>query len=175
MKGQRTGNREQRTGLVVLGLMLVLGAWAGAVAQGISFGDAPAAKKGHVVLLSDGVDVAAGKVQWVELRFRVDPGFHINSHAPKDPLLIGTALKLDTGHGVDVQGMDYPKGAAFQLGQGKDAQMLDVYQGEFRMRVRLIADPGNTTMSGTLRYQACDDAACFPPKNLDVKVAVNSK
>jgi len=169
---QGTGPRAQGSGLAVLLLALIAAGplWA----QDISFGDAPA-KKGHVVLLSDGVDVAAGKVQFVDLRFRVDPGFHINSHAPKDPLLIGTALKLDTGHGVDVQGVDYPKGAAFQLGQGKDAQMLDVYQGEFRVRVRMIADMGNSTMTGTLHYQACDDAACFPPKNLVVKVAVTGK
>ena len=172
MRRQGIGNREQGIGAVLLGLALVVG--MPVKAQDISFGDAPA-KKGHVVLLSDGVDVAAGKLQFVELRFRVEPGFHINSHAPRDPLLIGTVLKLDTGHGVDVQGMDYPKGASFQLGQGKDAQMLDVYQGEFRVRVRMIADMGNSTMTGTLHYQACDDAACFPPKNLVVKVAVTGK
>ena len=172
MRRQGIGNREQGIGGVLLGLALMLG--MPVKAQDISFGDAPA-KKGHVVLLSDGVDVAAGKVQFVELRFRVEPGFHINSHMPRDPLLIGTSLKLDTGHGVDVQGVDYPKGAAFQLGQGKDAQMLDVYQGEFRVRVRMIADMGNSTMTGTLHYQACDDAACFPPKNLVVNVAVTGK
>jgi len=168
MKGQVLGFRFQVLGMAVLALVV------GASAHDISFGDVPA-KKAHVVLLSDGVDVAAGKAQVVELRFRVEPGFHINSHAPKDPLLIATALKLDTGHGVDVQGVDYPKGSAFQLGLGKDAQMLDVYQGEFRVRVRMIADAGNSTMTGMLHYQACDDAACFPPKNLVVKVAVTGK
>jgi hypothetical protein len=168
---QGTANREQRTGWLLLGLMLVA---MPVRAQDISFGGVTA-KKAHVVLLSDGVDVAAGKVQFVELRFRVEPGFHINSHAPKDPLLIATVLKLDAKSGVDVQGLEYPKGAAFRLGQGADAQTLDVYQGEFRVRVKMVADAGNSTMSGVLHYQACDDASCFPPKNLDVKVAVTGK
>ncbi len=166
--------KRQRTGWAVLGLALVMGMPVGGSAQAISFGDAPA-KKGHVTLVSDEVDVVVGKEQFVELRFRVEPGFHINSHTPKDPLLIPTALKLDAGHGVEVQGREYPKGAGFKLGQGTDAQTLDVYQGEFRVRVRMVADAGNSTMSGVLHYQACDDAACFPPKNLDVKVAVVGK
>jgi Disulphide bond corrector protein DsbC len=173
---QGTANREQRTGLLVLALALVA-LVMGARAQDISFGGdaAAAAKKGHVLLLSDSADVAKGKEQVIELRFRVDPGFHINSHTPKDPLLIATVLKLDSGHGVDVLGQEYPKGAAFKLGQGTDGEVLDVYQGEFRVKVRVKADAGDSTLTGALHYQACDDAACFPPKTLAVKVAVTGK
>jgi hypothetical protein len=82
--------RKQCLGL----LALVFGfAGAGAWGQDISLGGARAeAHKGHVVLVSDAVQVVAGKPEVVELRFRVDQGFHINSHTPKDDLLIPTVV-----------------------------------------------------------------------------------
>ncbi|MEO6924372.1 MAG: protein-disulfide reductase DsbD N-terminal domain-containing protein [Bryocella sp.] len=148
-----------------------------ATAQMISLGDAGAssARKGHLVLLSDDVTVAAGKADVVELRFRIDEGYHINSHTPKNVLLIPTALKLDAAHGVTVLGEEYPAGRPFQVGKGKDSMSLEVYQGEFRVRVKLLAVRGGQTLTGVLRYQACDDASCFPPKSIPIRVAVNAR
>ena len=172
---QRTENREQRTGLrwgCVAFLALIC---FRASAQEIRLGDARAsAGVGHVVLLSDAVQVEAGKPAVVELRFRVEPGFHINSHAPKDELLIPTVLKLDAGGPVKVVGEDYQPGAAFRLQVGA-GETLDVYQGEFRVTVRMVAPKGASTLVGSLRYQACDNAACFPPRTLAVRVAVTGR
>ena len=148
------------------------------VAQ-IQLGEARAsAQKGHVVLLSDAVEVEAGKSQVVELRFRVDQGFHINSHAPKDELLIPTVLKIDMSNGVKVADEEYQKGSAFRLSVGSGGaagETLDVYQGEFRVSMRVVAPKGASTMTGSLHYQACDNTACFPPKTLPVMVAVTGK
>ena len=171
MKGQGLGIRAQGLGVVLLGLGLA----SGASAQGISFGgDAGAAKKQHVTFLSDGIVVKSGKEQVVELRFRVDEGFHINSHTPKDELLIPTLLKLDSGHGVEVRGEEYPKGTTFKLNIG-DGEMLDVYQGEFRVRVRMVAGVGASNLTGTLHYQACDEAVCYPARSLPVQVSITAK
>jgi hypothetical protein len=145
-------------------------------AQGIQFGEMSAAHKGHVVLLSDVVDVVAGAPQMVELRFRVDDGFHINSHTPKDELLIPTELRVNTASGVKVVEEQYQKGSAFQLGpSGGAGEMLDVYQGEFRVSVRVVAPKGASTLVGELRYQACDNSACFPPRTLPVMIAVRGE
>lgn len=137
------------------------------------FDRAPEVKKQHVELLTDSVQIAANKPQDVELRFQVEPGFHINSHKPKDELLIPTDLRLDKGstHAWDEQ---YPLGSHFHLpvGSGED---LDVYQGEFRVMLRVEAPKGDSTLTGVLRYQACDNAACFPAKLLPVKVAVSAR
>ena len=118
--------------------------------------------------------LGSATVQTVELRFRVDPGFHINSHTPKDELLIPTELKLDSANGVQVLGEQYPAGSAFRLTVGK-GETLDVYQGEFRVTVKLSAAQGAKDLTGSLRYQACDNAACFPPKTLPVKVALSGR
>lgn len=131
------------------------------------------AKKQHVELLTDSLQLRANKPQDVELRFRVEPGFHINSHKPKDELLIPTELKLESGS-FHIANQQYPPGSHFrlQVGNGED---LDVYQGEFRVALRLEAPKGDSTLSGLLRYQACDNAACFPPRTLPVKIAVTAK
>jgi hypothetical protein len=142
--------------------------------QGIQLGEAQAAHKGHVVLLSDAVEAVAGTPQVVELRFRVDEGFHINSHAPKDELLIPTVLRLDSGGGVKVVVEEYQRGLAFRLG-GASGEVLDVYQGEFRVSVRLVVPKGASTLTGALHYQACDNASCFPPRTLAVMVAVTGE
>jgi DsbC/DsbD-like thiol-disulfide interchange protein len=142
-----------------------------AAAQEIRLGDARPAVRQRVELLTDAVAVKAGREQVVELRFRVEPGFHINSHAPKDELLVPTVLRLDPS-GVDVRGVEYPAGSAFRLGDGST---LDVYQGEFRVAVRLTAHAGQSTLTGALRYQACDNAACFPPRTLVVRVAMTGQ
>ena len=143
-------------------------------AQQIDLGQARVAGKEHVQLLSDAVNVAAGKAQDVELRFRVDDGFHINSHTPKDELLIPTALKLDAANGQQVLGESYPAGVSFTLPIGA-GETLDVYQGEFRVMLRVVVPKGSSTLNGTLHYQACDNAACFPPRNLAVHVVVTAR
>jgi hypothetical protein len=131
------------------------------------------AKKQHVELLTDSLQLTANKPQDVELRFRVEPGFHINSHTPKDELLIPTELKLDAGS-LHIANQQYPPGSHFHLviGSGED---LDVYQGEFRVMLRIAAPKGATTLTGALRYQACDNASCFPAKSLPVQIAVTAR
>jgi DsbC/DsbD-like thiol-disulfide interchange protein len=131
-------------------------------------------KKQHVELLTDFVQLAANKPQEIELRFRVEPGFHINSHTPKDELLIPTALMLDPASGLHAKVQTYPSGSAFRLPVG-EGETLDVYQGEFRVQLQIQAAAGMSTLTGTLHYQACDNAACFPPRTLPVRIAVTAK
>jgi hypothetical protein len=134
---------------------------------------AASAKKQHVELLTDSLQLAANKPQDVELRFRVEPGFHINSHTPKDELLIPTELKLRPGI-VHIASEQYPAGSHFRLaiGSGED---LDVYQSDFRVMLRIEAPKGASTLTGSLRYQACDTASCYPAKLLPFQIAVTAR
>jgi hypothetical protein len=152
--------------------LLLLG--SAAVAQEIRLGDARPVARQHVAALTDAIEVKAGREQVVELRFRVQDGYHINSHTPKDGLLIPTELRLEAAPTLVVKGEAYPAGAAFKLAIG-DGEVLDVYQGEFRVQVRVVAAPGSSTLTGSLKYQACDSSACFPPRVLPVVVAVSAR
>jgi hypothetical protein len=156
----------------LLGLFLVV-ACVPLRAQEIQMNLGPAvpATKVHVQLLSNTAEVKAGEPQVVELRFRVEDGFHINSHTPKDELLIPTAIRFNTGSVVKVVDAAYPKGSTFRLPVGS-GETLDVYQGEFRVEVKVVAPKGSSTLVGVLKYQACDNAVCYPPKSLPVVVAV---
>lgn len=123
----------------------------------------------HVELLEDHFTVDAARAQEIELRFRVGPNLHINSHTPKDELLLPTTLKLERPVLIA-----YPAGHPFRLAVG-DGETLDVYQGEFRIAVRLTVPAGETKLDGSLRYQACDTASCLPPQTLPVHLVVLGK
>jgi hypothetical protein len=166
---QGLGIREQGLGIGLLLLVAVLG--LGARAQEIQLGYAPVVHKPHVEFLSGAVAVKAGEPQVVELRFRVDDGFHINSHTPKDEILLPTLIRFNTGSEVKVVDQQYPKGSAYRLAVGA-GETLDVYQGEFRVSVKVVAPKGASTLVGVLKYQACDNAVCYPPKTLPVVVPI---
>ena len=113
----------------------------------------------------------------VQLNFRVASGFHINSNAPKDEFLIPTALKMDPPTDIVLGKIEYPEGKDLTFPFSPD-QKLNVYSGDFTINVTVhplsSVVPGKYVMHGLLRYQACDNAQCFPPKTLpvgfDVKV-----
>ena len=41
--------------------------------------------------------------------------------------------------------------------------------------VKVVAPKGSSTLVGVLKYQACDNAVCYPPKTLPVVVAVTGR
>jgi hypothetical protein len=165
-------NAGVRCAAAVMAAVMVCGVGAQEIRLGLN---RPAAK-GHVLLLSDAVEVMAGKAQTVELRFRVDDGFHINSHTPKDELLLPTVFRVDAESAVKGSDLGYPKGTPFRLALDTGGgEVLDVYQGEFRVSMRVTAPKGASTLVGSLKYQACDNAACFPPLTLPVRVAVTAR
>ncbi len=125
-------------------------------------------------LFPEQVSVAAGKPSPVTLRFRVAQGLHINSHAPKDSFLIPTTFSIPDGEGVKLDTATYPPGTIISLAFDPKTK-LSVYTGEFAIQVRIVAIQGNHLMQGKLRYQACDNNQCMPPKTIDVPVDVIGK
>jgi len=111
----------------------------------------------------------------VSLNFRVVRGFHINSNAPKDEFLIPTALKMDLPTDIVLGKIEYPQGQDVSFPFSPDTK-LNVYSGDFtiNLMVHPLASvvPGKYMMRGVLRYQACDNAQCFPPKTLPVSFEV---
>jgi hypothetical protein len=136
---------------------------------------APAVKpKQYVSYAAEEQVVKAGKTSVVELRFRVMEGFHVNSHTPKSELLIPTNLTLQPAAGVKAATVEYPAGTEYSF-SFEPGEKLDVYTGAFTVKVPVVAEAGPHTVDGVLRYQACDNAACYPPKSLPVQVVVTSK
>lgn len=115
--------------------------------------------------------VIRGKANSVELRFHVGAGFHINSNKPSADYLIPTTLKLDVPTDIMVGKIIYPPGEEMSFAFAPE-EKLSVYSGEFNLsvQVRPLTSmlPGKYEIRGRLRYQACDNAACYPPKQLPV-------
>lgn len=164
-----------RLSVVVAGVVIgAVGSAAAMVAHQVGLFDAPAKAKTYVVYSAEAQNVAAGKRSVLELRFRVVDGFHVNSHTPKSELLIPTAVALQPAAGVKVEAAEYPAGMAYSL-SADPSEKLDVYTGDFTVKLPVVAQAGAHTIDGTLRYQACDHAACYPPKSLPVQVMFTAK
>ncbi len=137
--------------------------------------DAPRPKpKQFVLYVSEAQIVSAGKPAFLELHFRVQDGYHINSHHPSSELEIATAVELTPDAGVQLQAAQYPAGKTYTLALAT-GEKLDVYTGEFAVRVPLTAKTGEHEFRGALRYQACDQAACYPVKTLPLDVVFTAQ
>jgi hypothetical protein len=111
----------------------------------------------------------------VQLEFRVAKGFHINSNQPKQEYLKKTELKLDAPTDIVIGRISYPAGVdrSFPFAPG---DKLNVYSGDFAVDVTVrplkTVLPARYAVHGFLKYQACDNAACYPPRQLPVTFEV---
>jgi hypothetical protein len=121
------------------------------------------------------VTVTPGKPADVELRFKVKEGFHVNSNQPKSELLIPTILKLEPPTDLAAGSITYPPGKDLSF-PFDPSEKLNVYSDDFAVKAKMSAtknsSTGNFTVHGQLRYQACSDNACFPPKSIPVQFDV---
>jgi hypothetical protein len=137
--------------------------------------DAPrATPKAYVLYAAEQQVIPAAKQATLELRFHMLPGYHVNSHTPKSELLIATALTLQSADGVKPGAPLYPAGQSYSF-SFDPSEKLDVYAGDFTIKLPVVATAGQHTVDGSLKYQACDNASCYPPRTLPVKVVFTAK
>lgn len=138
--------------------------------------DAPTLK-GPTVTMAPApvVSVPQGKSGTVPLSFRVVRGYHINSNKPKSEFLIPTALKVDAATDIVIGRITYPEGKDMSFAFAPD-EKLNVYAGDFQLGVLVrplrSVQTGKYMIRGSLKYQACDNAACYPPKQLPISFEV---
>ena len=129
----------------------------------------------RVTLETESVTVAPGKPNWIELRFRIAPGLHINSPLPKDETLIPTTFQAESSSGLRLLHTEFPAGVPFRLTVGT-GEVLSTYQNELPLRLELeVVAKGDLLLNGKLHYQACDNASCFPPRDLPVQLAIHAR
>jgi len=162
-------NSEARNATRVLSMFLFL--TAASISSAQSQSKAPSLTMAAVPLTT----AQRAKATMVSLDFRVPAGYHVNSNAPKSEFLIPTALKMDLPTDIVLGKIEYPAGTDMSFPFSPD-EKLNVYSGDFTIAVAVhplrSVVPGKYVMRGILRYQACDNAACYPPKNLPVSFEV---
>jgi len=121
------------------------------------------------------VKTKRGTPATVTLKVSLPAGFHANSHTPTEPNLIPLTLKWTAGPLTDGV-IAYPKPLLekYSFSAGKD---ISVVTGAFdivtKFQVPASTATGPAAQTGTLRYQACNDRMCFPPKTVNVNVTVS--
>jgi len=109
---------------------------------------------------------------------KLEKDWHVQSNKPSEPSFIPTALTFAPTPGVKPGAIKYPEGKAEKV-QGL-AKPLSIYEGEFQISALLSLDARARfplTIPATLSYQACQGAACYPPKKLkfDIKIGGEAK
>jgi hypothetical protein len=120
------------------------------------------------------VKVAKGSVSVVTLKASLPAGYHANSNKPTEAYLIPLTLTW-TGGPLQTDSVTYPKGSLEKYSFSD--KPLSVVTGEFsittKFKVPSDAPNGPAAETGTLRYQACDNKACYPPKKVPVNITVS--
>jgi len=103
----------------------------------------------------------------------VNPGFHVNSNTPSDAYLIPLKLTWTPGGALEPGAVVYPKPEMEKYAFSD--KPLSVFTGDFnvtaKFKVPATAPFGMGMMVGKIRYQACNNNSCFPPKSAEVRLS----
>lgn len=113
-----------------------------------------------------------GAAVQTKIPLEVRPGFHVNSNTPSDEYLIPLKLTWKATGALEAGAVVYPK-ANMEKYEFSE-KPLSVFTGKFDLtanfKVAANAPAGPGAAVGQLRYQACSDKACYPPKTVEVTV-----
>ncbi|MGA3096242.1 MAG: protein-disulfide reductase DsbD domain-containing protein [Bryobacteraceae bacterium] len=102
----------------------------------------------------------------------VQAGFHVNSDTPTYDYLIPLKLTWTSPGALTPGEVTYPKPSMEKYSFTKDP--LSVVTGSFDLiahfKVAPNAPAGPGVATGKLKYQACNDRACFAPKTVDIAI-----
>jgi thiol:disulfide interchange protein DsbD len=132
--------------------------------------------QGNVLSLEPGptLKAKAGTTVDAKVSLQLREGYHVNSNTPSDSYLIPLKLTWTPGT-LEAGGVSYPKPLMEKY--SFSSTPLSVFSGTFdlvtKFKVPATAAVGATSVSGKLRYQACNSTMCLPPKNLDVVLQVD--
>jgi thiol:disulfide interchange protein DsbD len=102
----------------------------------------------------------------------IAPGWHVNAHAPRDEFLIPTTLAFSPPPGQSAGAVTWPAPVEHTLAFSPGKPLL-LYEGTLRLMAPLTGTPaaGSPPLRASLRYQACNDSTCLPPRTLDLIAA----
>ncbi len=94
------------------------------------------------------------------LAVRLADGYHVQANPASAPFLVPTMIRLAEQPKTDLTRVVYPEAVEKRVGFVK--QPLRVYEGAFT--IRALIKGSVEELRGTLRYQACTDTVCLPPR-----------
>jgi hypothetical protein len=121
------------------------------------------------------VAAKANAIVVVPLTLQLKNGYHMNSNKPVDEYLIPLRVTWEAAP-ITFKETRYPA-AKMEKYEFSD-KPLSVYSGDVKLESEFTvpaATKGEIKLTGKVRYQACTDKMCLPPKTIPVtaKVIVN--
>jgi len=117
--------------------------------------------------------IKRGATAEVRLKAQLQPGYHANSNAPADEFLIPLRLTW-AKEPLEAEQVTYPKPQFEKYAFSPNS--VSVFSGNFEIATRFKAlpksNPGLGVMTGKLRFQACNNKECLPPRTIDVRFTV---
>jgi len=132
----------------------------------------PAQSKNVLSVASiDKLAIRRGATGEVKIKLQLDPAYHVNSNTPSESYLI--PLKITWAkEPLIAEEVSYPKPQMEKYAFSPTP--LSVFSGTFEIVTRFKAPAdarnGPVMMPGKLRYQACNNRECLPPRTIDVAV-----
>jgi len=110
--------------------------------------------------------VARGTATKASVVLAIPSGLHVNSSRPSSEFAIPTTVSV-SGSGLKAGGLTYPRGRnrKFQFSES----LINVYEGRvtfpFTVTVPANFKGSAVRVNATVRYQACTEEVCYPPKS----------
>jgi len=118
--------------------------------------------------------VALGQRLHAGFRVRIDRGWHVNSHRPRQDYLIPTTVSLKAGPAI-ADSVTYPEGESVALPFSQEA--MSVYQGtvwfHLAFEIAREAPGGPTQLVFEVVTQPCDDHRCLAPQTHTLSLPVD--
>ena len=112
----------------------------------------------------------------ISLTATLQNGWHIYAQNLKEVIgPVATQINIETQEGLETIGVAEEFG---NLIEGYDELMgADVrkYKDEVQFVQRISCKPGIKNLKGTIRYMACDDQRCLPPKTVNFALDIPIK
>jgi DsbC/DsbD-like thiol-disulfide interchange protein len=103
-------------------------------------------------------------------------GLHANSHNPGGEYSVPTTVRA-TASGVRIGAVSYPRGHNRKF--DFSSETLNVYEGRtaFSFNVTVPSTYKNSTLrlNVTLKYQACTNEVCYPPKSKQITLTARAQ
>lgn len=116
-----------------------------------------------------------GRTVQAAIVLEIPAGYHINSNRPLAKFLIPTSLKIEGAGGIKIGPVSYPR--AQLRGFSFSADKLSVFEGRavlrFNVTIPANFDTGVTELRARLKYQSCNDEACFPPATRSITMPIS--
>ncbi len=123
-----------------------------------------------------GASIIRGKSARATVVLSIPGGLHVNSNRPNSEYAIPTTLRA-SARGARVSAVVYPRGHNRKFEFSENA--INVYEGRVSFRFNVTVPAGyrgdTVAVNVTVRYQACTNEVCYPPRSKTLTLTARVK